>query len=51
MCVLFNYAALCTQIAASQNLDSEDGLQKGNKKLQAAAGAFSALKESYMDDK
>jgi len=45
VCVLFNYAALCTQIAASQNLDSEDGLQKGNKKLQAAAGAFSALKD------
>merc|ERR1719339_484862 len=45
VCVLFNYAALCTQIAETQNLDSEEGLQKANKKLQAAAGIFTALKD------
>jgi len=45
VCVLFNYAALCTQIAESQNLDSEEGLQKANKKLQVAAGIFTVLKD------
>jgi programmed cell death 6-interacting protein len=45
VCVLFNIAALSTQIAETQNLDSEDGLQKANKKLQSAAGIFTALKE------
>ena len=32
-------------IAESQNLDSEEGLQKANKKLQSAAGIFTCLKE------
>lgn len=45
VCVLFNIAALSTQIAETQNLDSEDGLKKANKKLQSAAGIFTALKE------
>ena len=45
VCVLFNIAALSTQIAETQNLDSEDGLQKANKKLQSAAGIFTALKD------
>ena len=45
MCVLFNIAALSTQIAETQNLDGEEGLQKANKKLQSAAGIFIALKD------
>jgi len=31
VCILFNYAALCTGMSASQNLDSEEGLQKAKK--------------------
>ena len=34
VCVLFNMAALCTLISEAQNFDSEEGLQKANKKLQ-----------------
>jgi len=45
VCVLFNIAALSTQIAETQNLDSEEGLQKANKKLQSAAGILTALKD------
>jgi len=45
VCVLFNIAAMSTMIAESQNLDSEDGLQKANKKLQVAAGIFTALRD------
>ena len=32
-------------IAESQNFDSEEGLQKANKKLQFASGVFSSLKD------
>lgn len=42
---MFNIAAMNTLIAESQNTDSEEGLQKANKKLQVAAGIFSALKD------
>jgi len=45
VCVLFNMAALCTLISEAQNFDSEEGLQKANKKLQVAAGIFKALQE------
>ena len=45
MCVLFNIGAMSTMIAESQNFDSEEGLQKANKKLQFASGVFSSLKE------
>ena len=45
VCVLFNIAAMSTMIAEAQNLDSEDGLQKANKKLQVAAGIFTALRD------
>jgi len=45
VCILFNYAALATQISEAQNLDSEEGLKTANKKLQVAAGIFSALKD------
>ena len=42
---MFNIAAMNTMIAESQNFDSEEGLQKANKKLQVAAGIFSALRD------
>ena len=45
VCILFNIAALSTQIAEAQNMESEEGLQKANKRLQAAAGIFAHLKE------
>ena len=45
VCILFNIAAMSSLIAESQNLDSEEGLQKANKKLQSAAGIFTSLKE------
>ena len=38
---------LCS-VAADQNLDSDDGLQKALKKLQLAAGIFLHLKESVV---
>ena len=41
---MFNIAALSTQIAETQNLDSEEGLQKAIKMLQSAAGVLQALK-------
>ena len=36
---------MSTMIAESQNFDSEEGLQKANKKLQFASGVFSSLKD------
>jgi len=42
---LFNYGAMCTQVAAAQNLESEEGLKKANKHLQTAAGIFNQLKD------
>lgn len=47
-CILFNIAALNSQIADAQNVDSEEGLQKANKKLQTAAGIFLHLKEGIV---
>ena len=45
VCVLFNIAALATQIANIQNLDSDDGFQIANQTLLSAGGIFTALKE------
>jgi programmed cell death 6-interacting protein len=36
------------RVAADQNLDSDDGLQKALKKLQLAAGIFLHLKDSVV---
>ena len=44
VCVLFNIGAYNSSVAAEQNFDSDDGLQKALKKLQLAAGVFSHLK-------
>ena len=32
--ILFNYGAICSQIAASQNLDTDDGLKTAAKYFQ-----------------
>jgi len=42
-CVLFNIAALCTQIGAAQDLSVEEGMKKAVKLFQVAAGIFSAV--------
>merc|ERR1712106_335292 len=42
-CVLFNIAALSTQVASSQNQETEEGLKCSTILLQSAAGIFSAL--------
>jgi len=42
-CVLFNIAALSTQVGAAQDLTSEEGMKKAVKMLQTAAGILSAV--------
>merc|ERR1712106_46604 len=42
-CVLFNIAALSTQVGAAQDLATEDGMKKAVKMFQLAAGIFSAV--------
>lgn len=50
VCILFNLAAMNSAIAAAQNVHSEDGLQKANKKFQVAAGIFTHLKQRVRSD-
>jgi len=42
-CVLFNIAALSTQIGAAQDLSVDEGMKKAVKMFQVAAGIFSAV--------
>jgi len=42
-CVLFNIAALSTQIGSIQDLSTEEGLKKAVKMFQSAAGIFTAV--------
>jgi len=42
-CVLFNIAALSTQVGAAQDLTTEEGMKKAVKMFQAAAGILSAV--------
>ena len=48
ICVLFNIAAHSANVAAEQNVDSEDGMQKAMKKLQSAAGIFAYLRDNAL---
>ncbi|KAJ3608992.1 hypothetical protein NHX12_023520, partial [Muraenolepis orangiensis] len=47
-CVLFNAAALATQIASEQNLDSDEGLKAAAKYYQLASGAFGHIKDTVL---
>ncbi|XP_068188862.1 programmed cell death 6-interacting protein isoform X2 [Antennarius striatus] len=47
-CVLFNAAALASQIASEQNLDSEEGLKNAAKFYQLASGAFGHIKDTVL---
>ncbi|XP_012502331.1 PREDICTED: programmed cell death 6-interacting protein isoform X2 [Propithecus coquereli] len=47
-CVLFNCAALASQIAAEQNLDNDEGLKTAAKHYQFASGAFLHIKETVL---
>uniref|UniRef100_F7BW97 Programmed cell death 6-interacting protein n=1 Tax=Monodelphis domestica TaxID=13616 RepID=F7BW97_MONDO len=47
-CVLFNCAALASQIAADQNLENDEGLKAAAKHYQFASGAFLHIKETVL---
>lgn len=47
-CVLFNCAALASQIAAEQNLDNDEGLKTAAKQYQFASGAFLHIKDTVL---
>ncbi|XP_072859936.2 programmed cell death 6-interacting protein isoform X1 [Pogona vitticeps] len=47
-CVLFNCAALASQIASEQNLDSDEGLKAAAKHYQFASGAFQHIKDTVL---
>nr|CCF17539.1 ALG-2 interacting protein X/1 [Paracentrotus lividus] len=46
VCVLFNIAAMNSQVAALQSMDDDDGLKSAAKQFQTAAGIFSHVKGS-----
>lgn len=45
ICVLFNIAALESQIAANQNMESDDGLKVAATDFQKSAGTFQHIKD------
>ncbi|XP_037549272.1 programmed cell death 6-interacting protein isoform X2 [Nematolebias whitei] len=47
-CVLFNCAALASQIAAEQNIDNDECLKAAAKYYQLASGAFSHIKDTVL---
>ncbi|TKS88461.1 Programmed cell death 6-interacting protein [Collichthys lucidus] len=47
-CVLFNAAALASQIASEQNLDNDEGLKVAAKYYQLASGAFGHIKDTVL---
>ncbi|AWP21722.1 putative programmed cell death 6-interacting protein [Scophthalmus maximus] len=47
-CVLFNAAALASQIASEQNLDNDEGLKAAAKYYQLAGGAFGHIKDTVL---
>lgn len=48
VCILFNIGAFNSFVAAEQNFESDDGLQKALKRLQLAAGIFNHLKDTVV---
>lgn len=48
VCVLFNIGALQSAVAASQSLESDEGLKTAAKLFQQAAGIFAHLKANVM---
>ncbi len=48
LCVLFNIAAQASDIASTQQFDSDDGLKTAMKLYQLAAGAFSFIRDSAL---
>jgi len=48
LCVLFNVAAVCSDIAGVQQVDEEDGLKTAAKYYQLAAGAFQHIRDSSL---
>ena len=48
LCVLFNVAASCTEVAGVQQLDQEEGLKTAIKLYQLAAGAFASIRDSSL---
>uniref|UniRef100_A0A8C7Y0J9 Programmed cell death 6-interacting protein n=1 Tax=Oryzias sinensis TaxID=183150 RepID=A0A8C7Y0J9_9TELE len=47
-CVLFNCAALASQIAAEQNMDNDECLKTAAKYYQLASGAFNHIKDTVL---
>ncbi|KAL3043907.1 hypothetical protein OYC64_003705 [Pagothenia borchgrevinki] len=47
-CVLFNAAALASQIASEQNLDNDEGLKTAAKFYQLASGAFGHIRDTVL---
>uniref|UniRef100_A0A3Q3EV25 Programmed cell death 6-interacting protein n=1 Tax=Kryptolebias marmoratus TaxID=37003 RepID=A0A3Q3EV25_KRYMA len=47
-CVLFNCAALASQIAAEQNIDNDECLKAAARYYQLASGAFSHIKDTVL---
>ncbi|KAM3857910.1 programmed cell death 6-interacting protein isoform 2-T2 [Diretmus argenteus] len=47
-CVLFNAAALASQIASEQNLDSDEGLKAAARFYQLSSGAFGHIKDTVL---
>lgn len=48
LCVLFNIGACCSEIAASAQLDQEEGLKTAAKLYQQAAGCFSFIRDNSL---